>query len=86
MREQQYDKKEQKINQEGVVSHYYPEQITQINKKVNIKSLKEFVSVNFPSSSHLRHLILSEKRYQTKSEFLTKIPVWLALFDLERNR
>ena len=61
------------------------QELTQ-EKKVDIKPLKQFVLDKLPRSSHLREIILVEETNLSVSEFLSKMQVWISLFDLENKR
>ena len=54
-------------------------------KKLDIRSLKDFVSKNLSLNSTLRNVILEEDDQVTDKEFIIKLDVWLKLFRLENN-
>ena len=54
-------------------------------KYVNIRTLKELVSKELPSSSITRRIILEENDSITVTSFLEKLKVWLKIVKEERQ-
>jgi hypothetical protein len=55
-------------------------------RKVTIRALKEFASERLPKGSALRDLLLTEKDELTAEEFLSKMDVWIRVFNWEFSR
>ena len=50
---------------------------------IDIRRLKGSVSARLHSSSRVRNVLLSERAQLTVNDFLTKMGIWITLFNLE---
>lgn len=55
-------------------------------KMVNIRSLKDFVTEELPSSSMLRRIVLQEKDSISARSFIVKMGMWIKVMREERQR
>ena len=56
-----------------------------VTKKVDIRTLKEFVRKKFSPSSVVRRIILQEKDIISINSFVAKSEIWLRLVDEEQE-
>lgn len=55
------------------------------DKQLDVRSLKRWVRNKLPSDSKLRELILLDADRMLPEAFLTRVEVWLSLFDIEHD-
>lgn len=55
------------------------------DKRLDVRSLKKWAKLKLPSDSKLRELILLDADRMLPQAFLTKVEVWVSLFDIEHG-
>ena len=55
------------------------------DKQLDVRSLKRWARKKLPRDSKLRELILLDADRMQSQAFLTKIEVWLSLYDIEHG-
>jgi hypothetical protein len=53
------------------------------SKKINIQGLKHWADSNLPRKSQIRKILQLEKDVMSQEDFLTKIDLWLKIFDMD---
>lgn len=55
------------------------------DKQIDVRRLKKWARKKLPRDSKVRELILLDADCMLPEAFLTKIEVWLSLYDIEHN-
>lgn len=55
------------------------------NKFVDIRRLKQWANTNLRRHPKLREIILLDQDQLTPEEYLTKLDIWLKLFQIEKH-
>ena len=55
------------------------------DKLLDIRRLKQWANTNLHNYPKLREIILLDQDYLTQEQYLTKLDIWLKLYNIEKN-